>query len=324
VSRGLAFALAALLGCSSLRSPQPVRTADENGTAGPYVVVLGTAQDGGLPHASCTCPQCAAARRNPKLHRAVASLAIIVPATGRRFLIDATPDLREQLAMLPTVGPHPVGSVDRRPLDGVLLTHAHIGHYLGLAYFGFEAIHASHLPVMATPRMAAFLRANAPWSRLVARDEIDLAETPPGVAFALDDGVRITPFLVPHRDEDSDTVGYMIEGPHHTIAYVPDTDRWDTWSRQAHEALEASDTLLFDGTFYSAGELPGRDPATIAHPLMVATMDRLADSVRSGRLRALFTHLNHSNRALDAGGAERRAIEARGFAVADDGQRLPL
>src|SRR4029077_10514972 len=201
------------------------------------------------------------------------SIAIVVPSTGKRFLVDATPDLREQLDLLPEGGTHAPGKVDRAPVDGVLLTHAHVGHYLGLAFFGFEAVHTSGLPVHATPRMAAFLRANAPWSRLVERGEIELREAAPGTAFDLDAGVRVTPFLVPHRDEDSDTVGFTIVGPGHTIVYVPDTDRWDTWSAEARRALDACDVALIDGTFFSAGELPGRDVSKIGHPLIVATMD---------------------------------------------------
>jgi pyrroloquinoline quinone biosynthesis protein B len=172
--------------------------------------------------------------------------------------------------------------------------------------------------------MLAFLRANAPWSRLVAREEIELHETPPGLTFDLDTGVRVTPFAVPHRDEDSDTVGFTITGPRHTIVYVPDTDTWATWSDEARRALAACDIALVDGTFFAADELPGRDVGMIGHPLMVVTMDRLRDPVRAGRLRVLFTHLNHSNHALDPTGPERQRIIDGGFEVAEDGQSLPL
>jgi pyrroloquinoline quinone biosynthesis protein B len=147
---------------------------------------------------------------------------------------------------------------------------------------------------------------------------------PPGVAFDLDEGVRVTPFTVPHRDEDSDTVGFMIRGPRHTIVYVPDTDTWATWNSTAREALAACDAALVDGTFFAADELPGRDVTKIGHPLIVTTMDLLETDVRSRRLVVFFTHVNHSNRALDPTGPERRAISSRGFALAEDGQRLPL
>jgi pyrroloquinoline quinone biosynthesis protein B len=314
----------ALAALACVPSPRSASAAGLPTASDPYVVVLGTAQDGGLPHAACTCPRCVAARTDPKRHRRVASIAIIVPSTGRRFLVDATPDLRAQLDLLPAAGTRAPGKVDRAPVDGVLLTHAHVGHYLGLAFFGFEAVHTSRLAVHATPRMAAFLRANAPWSRLVEREEIELREAAPGVPFELDAGIRVTPFTVPHRDEDSDTVGFAIAGPRHTIAYVPDTDRWDTWSPEARRTIAACDTALLDGTFFSGDELPGRDVAKIGHPLIVTTIDLFRDQVRAGRLRILFTHLNHSNHALDPTSPERRRIIDSGFEVAEDGQLLPL
>ena len=309
-----------LAGCACVHAPPE---AVDPAPAAPYVLVLGTAQDGGIPHAACTCAHCDAARRSPERRRRVASLAIVVPATGKRFLIDAGPDLREQLDRLPAA-PGRRGGVDRAPVDGVLLTHAHAGHYIGLAFFGFEAIHTSKLPVDCTPRMAAMLRASVPWSRLVAREEIELRERAPGTAFELDPGVTVTPFLVPHRDEDSDTVGFRIRGPGRTVVYVPDTDRWASWKPSLRETLEGCDVALLDGTFYAPDELPGRDPATIGHPMIPVTMDLLEDDVRGGRIRVLFTHLNHSNRALDADGAALREIRRRGFDVASDGQKIPL
>jgi pyrroloquinoline quinone biosynthesis protein B len=172
--------------------------------------------------------------------------------------------------------------------------------------------------------MAAFLGANVPWSRLVAREEIALRETPPGVAFELDAGVRVTPIAVPHRDEDSDTVAFEIEGPHHRVLYAPDTDAWSSWSEGATAALARCDAALIDGTFFAAGELPGRDVATIGHPLIPVTMQLLEERVRSEGLRVLFTHLNHSNQTVEPASAARRAVEDRGFALAEDGQRLPL
>lgn len=289
----------------------------------PYLIVLGTAQDGGLPHPACTCAHCEAARRDPARRRLVASLGLVVPSTGRRFLVDATPDIRAQLDRLPDRR-RATGTVDRAPVDGVLLTHAHIGHYLGLAEFGFEAIHTHELPVYATPRMAAFLRAGGPWNRLLARDEIVLRDLRPDEAFELDGGVRVTPFTVPHRDEDSDTVGFRFQGPRRTVVYVPDTDAWTSWSPSVEDRLAGCDFALLDGTFFSANELPGRDPVAIGHPLIGTTIERLSGMVRGGRLRVAFTHLNHSNLALDPDGSARRSISAAGFEVADDGERIPL
>ena len=164
-------------------------------------------------------------------------------------------------------------------MDGVLLDARPRRPRLGTGPFGFEAVHTHDLPVHATPRLAAYLRQNGPWARMVGRDEIALREMEPGVPFELDDGVQVTPILVPHRDEDSDTVGFRIRGPRRSVLYVPDTDGWSAWTTPLRDVLSGCDVALLDGTFMSADELPGRDVRTIRHPLIPATMDLLQDVV---------------------------------------------
>ncbi len=293
---------------------------------GPRVVVLGMAQDGGLPQIGCDCSHCAAARRNPALARHVASLAIHVPKTDHVYLVDATPDLPAQIEMIHAFHHHPQGKTDRAPVEGVLLTHAHIGHYLGLAQFGFESLSTKNLPVWASPRMAAYLRANGPWSQLVRLDNIALREFQPGQAFELEPGITVQPIQVPHRDEYSDTMAFLVRGPQKTLLYVPDTDAWTTWPKPLTEVLrdEKVDIALLDGTFYSADELPDRDVTKIKHPLITATMDLLEPLVKSGKLRVYFTHLNHSNSAFEPGGAAAKAIAARGFGVVAEGVAFGL
>jgi pyrroloquinoline quinone biosynthesis protein B len=305
---------------------RPEPTAAGTPSAGPFLRVLGTAQDGGLPHAACSCDRCRAARWDPKLARRVASLAVVLPESGRVFLIDATPDLPEQLEALADVREPPAGRVDRSPVDGVFLTHAHMGHYLGLAWFGYEALHTRGLPVWCTPRMAAFLRGNGPWSLLVARGNVALRELDPAAAGAVElgDGVTVRAVAAPHRDEYTDTVGFLVRGPRTAVLYVPDTDSWAAWGARLDEVLAEVDLALVDGTFYSRDELPDREVAEIGHPLIADSLERLGEAVRGGRLRVYFTHLNHSNPALDPDGSERRAIERAGFGVLEDGEEIPL
>src|SRR4051794_18924729 len=296
----------------------------------PRIVVLGMAQDGGMPQTGCDCSHCSAARKNPALARHVASLAIVVPQkapqTDHVYLVDATPDLPAQIEAIHAFRPHPEGKVDRAPVDGVLLTHAHIGHYLGLAHLGFESLSTKNVPVWASPRMAAYLRANGPWSQLVRLENIALREFQPGQALELEPGLTVQPIQVPHRDEYSDTMAFVIRGPHKTLLYVPDTDTWATWPKPLADVLrdEKVDIALLDGTFYSADELPDRDITKIKHPLIMATMDLLEPLVKTGKVRVYFTHLNHSNPAYEKGGAARRAIEARGFGVVEEGEAFGL
>lgn len=295
--------------------------------ARPRLIILGSAQDGGVPHAGCHCRRCTAARRDPGQRHLVASLGLVLPSKNELYLVDATPDLPAQLELLAPAkygGESPPDRVDRSFLAGVLLTHAHIGHYLGLAQLGFEVMHAPGVAVHATPRMAAFLRNNGPWSQLVRLKEIELRETPPGGTVELGDGVSFTSFAVPHRDEYSDTVAYLLKGPRRKVLYVPDTDRWATWSKPLTEVLAEVDVALLDGTFYSGDELPGRDVSQIPHPPIKDTMDLLEPLVKAGKLEVRFIHLNHSNPALEPDAEARHTLEKRGFRVAKEGEEIEL
>lgn len=268
-----------------------------------------------MPHIGCTQALCVAARRDPARRERVAALGL-VDGAGRRFLVDATPDIASQIESL-NAGREDVER--RRPVDGILLTHAHIGHYAGLMFLGREALGADAVPVYATPRMAAFLRGNAPWSLLVTGGNITITEITPGQEFTLG-GLRAVALAVPHRDELSDTVGFRFTGPGGAVLYIPDVDKWERWSRRLEDEVAAVDVALLDGTFYEAGELPGRNMAEIPHPFVAETMARVRAPLR-GRVR--FIHLNHTNRLL-WDHAARRAAGADGITVARDGDVFPL
>jgi pyrroloquinoline quinone biosynthesis protein B len=290
----------------------------------PRVVVLGTAQDGGLPHVSCTCPRCQAARRQPSRARSVASLALVRGAGAQVWLVDATPDLREQLERLRVVRGRPTGAIDRRPLDGIVLTHSHFGHVTGLGFLGFEALHTRELPVHCTEALAAHLAANAPWADLVARGNIVLVPFRPGERLRLADDLALVPFLVPHRDEHADTIGLRIEGPHRALLYVPDTDAWDRWDPALERRLEGVSVALLDGTFFSGDELPDRGARSIGHPPIRDTLARLGTRDPHVEPRILFTHLNHSNPAVDRRSPAAREIRRAGYGVAEDGDAIGL
>jgi len=276
---------------------------------GVQAVVLGIAQDGGVPHLGCRQKLCVEARRDPSKRRHVASLGLIDRASGKRFLIDATPDFEQQVSRL--------GGLP----DGILLTHAHIGHYLGLAQLGREAANTRDMPVFCTSSMARFLRENRPWSRLVERGNIAVHEIEPDKEFTLTDSLRATALRVPHRDEDSDTVAYVVAGPLRKLLWLPDIDKWEKWDRRIEDVLRAVDAAFLDGTFFSADEIPGRSIAEIPHPLVPETVSRLRNEGLAARV--FFVHLNHTNRLLwDLGSV--RQLREKGFQVAFEGQRLPL
>lgn len=293
--------------------------------AGPYLLVLGTAQDGGLPQIGCDGACCRAAREEPARARLVTSLLLADPRSGKRWLLDASPDLARQVELARGHPPSRVSPGPRPPLfDGILLTHAHAGHYLGLAQLGRESYGARGQTVFASGRMGAFLRANGPWSMLVDDGAIELVVLEPGRAVQLADDLCVTPLRVPHRDEFSDTLGFVVRGPRRAIAYLPDIDTWSRWERPLGSFLREVDLALVDGTFFDDGEVPGRDLSEIPHPLVVETLAVLAGAPHELRSRVLFTHLNHTNPLADPRSAAAAQVAAAGMGVAAEGQVLEL
>lgn len=294
---------------------------DASGSEGPpYVYVLGIAQDGGVPQAGTRQPP---AWRPADLRRLVTCLAVVDPSEDRRYLFEATPDLREQLAILDRVAPTP-----RIPgIDGIFLTHAHIGHYTGLMFLGHESMGAKGVPVYAMPRMAAFLREHGPWSQLVRYRNIELQELASGEPVRLGGGLSVTPFPVPHRQEFSEVVGYRIDGPNRSVLFIPDIDSWDDLDAagtRIEDLLAAVDVAYLDATFFADGEIPGRDMSTFPHPKIVESMARFAPLPAEERAKVRFIHLNHTNPALGHDTEARRRIVAGGFRVAEEGERLDL
>ena len=288
--------------------------------AGPYVVVLGVAQDGGFPQAGCAKQCCRPAWQGKIPPKHVASLAIVAPQTRQRWLIDATPDFKAQLRMLDEMAP-PNGSPG---LDGIFLTHAHIGHYTGLVHLGREVMGTRDVPVYAMPRMKAFLQQNGPWDLLVRLRNIQLRPLTAGTAVPLNKSLAITPFPVPHRDEYSETVGYLIKGPNRVVAFIPDIDKWEKWPTRIEDLIAQVDIAFLDGTFYANGEIPGRDMAEIPHPFITESMQRFARLPAKEKSKIHFIHLNHTNPALQEGSKAYREIIKAGFKVAVEGQKVGI
>ncbi|MBN95903.1 MAG: pyrroloquinoline quinone biosynthesis protein PqqB [Deltaproteobacteria bacterium] len=300
-----------------LTSTPTTSSTSEDGSA-PFVLVLGTTQDGGHPQIGCKLECCHGHGQQDR--QLIASLAIVDPRSGERWLVDASPDLPEQLRDLEDCCPR---SQEQATLDGIFLTHAHIGHYTGLMYLGREALGSRGTPVWAMPDMRRFLRENGPWSQLVDLQNIHLMALDDGEVVQLNDRLSLQPFLVPHRAEFSETVGFLIRGPARAVAWLPDIDQWGRWSRPVEELVQEVDLALLDGTFYRRDELE-RDMNEVPHPLIVESMDRLAalpDQVRAG---VRFIHFNHTNPALREDSEATQAIRARGFGLARRGDRFSL
>lgn len=284
----------------------------------PYIYILGVAQDAGYPQIGCYAEHCLPGWNDPSLRRGASSIAAINPDSGQKFLFEATPDLPEQLYALDIEAPNA-----RFQLAGVFLTHAHIGHYTGLMFFGHEAMSASKQPIYAMPRMFNFLENNGPWSQLVDFENIRLVALQDKQAERFS-GIDVTPFLVPHRDEFSETVGYEIAGPNKTAVFIPDINKWSAWDTDLAALVKSVDYALIDATFYDDGELPGRDMSHAPHPFVSESMSRLSELSNEERAKVWFIHFNHTNPLLNAESDESKFVRSEGFNVAVEGVRLPL
>lgn len=333
---GASIAFAGLLGSrlSPLAVPtlagRPAAYTDRRGGPEPdalaYALVLGSAQDGGAPQAGCYTASCDRARaaEPPPL---VASLAAVTRdgagAAPRFYLVDASPDLPRQMDLIAAREPlFRERSAARRPFDGIFLTHAHMGHYLGLAHLGREALAVAPTPVHCTRRMAEFLASNAPWSLLVDEGRLVPRPLEPGERRSIDGALGARCVRVPHRDEFSDTVAWVFEGPGRSLLYLPDIDRWDRWELDVAEVVASVDVAFLDGSFYSADEVPGRNIEDIPHPLIADSMERLRYVVDGTRV--VFTHLNNTNPALEPASPQAAAVRDAGFEIAREGMRVEL
>ncbi|WP_010096485.1 MBL fold metallo-hydrolase [Ornithinibacillus scapharcae] len=170
--------------------------------------VIGTAQDGGIPHPNCFCENCKVSKDNHLLRRSAASLAIILSDEKKWHLIDATPDMKEQMSKLQQ-SYHLEGQI----MSSIFLTHAHMGHLPGLLFLGKESINANQVPVFTGAKLKGMLENNAPWSLLTKQDNIILKELRNDSPVSISNSVSVTPISVPHRNEFSETFGFWINGP---------------------------------------------------------------------------------------------------------------
>ncbi len=290
-----------------------------------YAVVLGIAQDGGYPQIGCERKCCEIALKSPDERKFVSSIAIVDRISQTRYLFDCTPDFPKQFELLNAQTPFDPNEV----IDGIFLTHAHVGHYTGLIHFGREILGADRVPVYSTQTMSRFLSHNGPWSQLVKLKNIELKSFVADTAIVLSSRVKVTAFKVPHRDEFTDTVGFKIEGPQRRLVFLPDIDKWSRWERRIEDLVNDSDVALLDGTFMANGEIPGRNMSEIPHPFIEESLVRFATLPKETRQRIKFIHLNHTNPAIRDNGNPKtnraaRRIHQAGLGLARQGEIISL
>ena len=289
------------------------------GSGQPYAMILGTLQDAGAPHINCRLECCRGLRDHPDSTLMVTSIGIVDPADKKCWIIEATPDMPAQLKLLQEASSFKSNDIP----DGIFLTHAHIGHYSGLMYLGREAAGTNNVPVYAMPRMKKFLETNGPWSQLVELKNIALNEMKDENPVLLNEHITITPFLVPHRDEYSETVGYKITGPEKTLLFIPDIDKWSRWKKNIVVEVSKVDYALVDATFYDDKEL-NRDMSEIPHPFVAETMALFESAPAKERAKICLIHFNHTNPLLRGNSEKVKEVQKAGYRVARQGMIFGL
>lgn len=297
----------------------PIGTGQQTELQTPFLVVLGTIQDAGSPQIGCQKACCRDLFDHPDPNRMRTSLGLVDPVSGSSYLFEATPDIGRQLHLLQKF------SRDSSHIPtGIFLTHAHIGHYTGLQFLGKEAINADQTPVFSMPRMKEYLTNNGPWEQLLSNRNITLKPLQADSVVKLSDNLRVIPFLVPHRDEYSETVGYLIEGPEKSALFIPDIDKWDRWDRSITELVKQVDVAYLDATFYHGQEIAVRDISQIPHPFIEESMELFRELSSEDRSKINFIHFNHTNPVLLPNSIQYQTVLDNGFNIAQLSDVVPL
>jgi len=301
-----------LFGCSSKEKIKKIEKPNQ------YITVLGIAQDAGYPQIDCEKECCNVFYDKKESKKLISCLGLVDLIDQKKWLFDATPDIKEQLQNLK------VNHLDNEKIvDGVFLTHAHIGHYTGLMFFGFEALGGNKIPVYAMPRMKTYLEENGPWSQLVSFDNIALKKLQNDSTITLNKSLQVTPILVPHRDEFSETVGYKIKGNNKTALFIPDIDKWHKWEKNIIEEVKKVDYAFLDASFFQDGELK-RDMSKIPHPFTTETTILFKDESIETKNKIYFIHFNHTNPTLKKSHPLKDSIQKLGFRFAREGDVFEL
>ena len=300
------------LGCNDFSQEK------ENKSSEILLKVLGTIQDGGIPHMGCSKECCSNYFLSKKSRIGVSSLGVSNLKHNTNYIIDATPNINFQLIDL-------IGNADpSKKLNGIFLTHAHMGHYAGLLNFGRESLNSKNIPLYLMPKFYNFILNNGPWNQLVELNNIKLNKIYNREKVILHNNLSFTPIQVPHRDEYSETVGYVIEGVHKKVLYIPDIDKWAKWEVSIVEMIKSVDYAFLDGTFFDEKEINNRDISEIPHPFIIESLKLFKELDESEKSKVYFIHLNHTNPVLNSESSEYKKVISAGFNIAKTGMEFFL
>lgn len=264
--------------------------------------ILGNVQDGGVPHLGCECDVCETARENPAERKLISSVMLKQSSDqeSATYLIDATPDIRNQIGT--------------RYIDGVFIPLATLGHITGLEFFGPEGPDATELSVYCSSDVQEYMMENDPYRLLIDRDTVETHTVKQGDAVEIQGGsVEIMNFY--HGHVNYQTTGYMVHGQSRKLFFLDDIMEF---TEEIKDAIRKADVALVDGTFWSTEEIDRYEE--VPHPPIRRSLDQLQGIDTD----IYFTHMNHTNPVLREDSEERKEVKERGFNVAERGHEFNL
>ena len=306
--------------------------------------ILGAGAGGGFPQWNCNCRNCAGARAGKPGFEPRTQSSLAVSSDGAHWvLLNASPDLRQQIAMNPPLQLAPDAPLRASPIKAAVFTNGDVDHMAGL----INLREMQPFSVYATDRVLGVMAATSVFNILAAgvvgRHALPLGEPVPLTGGGVDLGLAVTAFPVPGKValylEDAsagpsygtqigDTIGLEIAEPAtgKSFFYIPGIARLD---EAVEKRLRGASLVFLDGTLYDDDEMirQGLMPKTgprMGHISMSGPAGSIAAFERLGVTRRIFVHINNSNPVLDDSSPERRAVEAAGWTIGKDTMEVTL
>ena len=306
------------------------------------IKVLGSAAGGGFPQWNCNCRNCVAVRAGKPGFRARTQSSLAVSRDGENWaLLNASPDLRQQLALTPALHANPKQGLRHSPIKAAVLTNGDVDHIIGL----INLREAQPFAIYGSDRVLDIIKSNTVFQvlaePLVPRIALPLDKPTPLKGANVDLGLVVEAFAVPGKvalyledaaagadlgTREGDTIGLKVSDPSTgtSFFYIPGCATVD---EALGRRLKGASLVFFDGTLFTDEEmieqgLLGKTGARMGHISMSGPNGSIAAFSQLGVGRLIYVHINNSNPALDENSSARKSIEGAGWEVGYDGMEV--
>jgi pyrroloquinoline quinone biosynthesis protein B len=306
------------------------------------IKVLGSAAGGGFPQWNCNCRNCVAVRAGKPGFKARTQSSLAVSRDGENWvLLNASPDLRQQIAQTPALHANPKQGLRHSPIKSAVLTNGDVDHIIGL----INLREAQPFAVYGSERVLDTIKSNTVFQvlaePLVPRIALPLDKPTLLKGANVDLGLVVEAFAVPGKvalyledaaagadlgTREGDTIGLKVSDPSSNTSffYIPGCATID---EALSRRLKGASLVFFDGTLFTDEEmieqgLLGKTGARMGHISMSGPNGSIEAFSQLGVGRLIYVHINNSNPALDENSSARKSIEGAGWEVGYDGMEV--